>query len=165
MNKIPILFCVFLCFISGEQGLFAQKVSKVSFSELQNKLKQSPGDSITVVNFWATWCRPCVKELPYFEQFHQQEKQAKVRIWLVSLDFPEDVDKKLIPFVKQRKLSCPVFYLNERNPNDWVNQVAEEWSGAIPATVLYDVKGQKKAFHAGEFDYAGLKKWISENGN
>jgi hypothetical protein len=105
-----------------------------------------------------------VKELPYFEQFHQQEKDAKVRIWLVSLDFPEDVPKKLTAFVKQRKLSCPVFYLNERNPNDWVNLVAEEWAGAIPATVLYDAKGQKKAFHAGEFDYEGLKKWITENG-
>lgn len=153
-----------MVFVGGLSLLCAQKVSKVTFSELQSRLKRPSGDSLTVINFWATWCRPCVKELPYFEQFLQQEKQAKVRIWLVSLDFPEDVDKKLIPFVKQRKLACPVFYLNERNPNDWVNQVAEEWSGAIPATVLYDAQGRKKAFHAGEFDFAGLKKWINENG-
>lgn len=91
-----------------------------------------------VVNFWATWCVPCVKELPHFEELNQKYKDEDVEVLLVSLDFPNQYDSKLKPFIQEKKLTSQVVALNDPDMNTWIPKVDESWSGAIPATVIYN---------------------------
>jgi thiol-disulfide isomerase/thioredoxin len=93
-----------------------------------------------VVNFWATWCKPCVEELPAFDSLCKPNSDFK--ILLVSLDFKEDIDKKVKPFLEKHKISCECVVLDEINGNDYINLVSKDWSGAIPATLF--VKKDKK---------------------
>ena len=122
----------------------AQNVAVVRFSALQQRLAR-PSDTTYVVNFWATWCAPCVKELPNFEQIRSAYAGKKVKVLLVSLDYASQVDKKIKPFVRQRGLKSEVLVLNEPDPNDWLAQVDAKWSGALPFTLIFNNKTKQRA--------------------
>jgi thiol-disulfide isomerase/thioredoxin len=94
-------------------------------------------DSVYVVNFWATWCAPCIKEIPDFERIQANYAHQKVKVLFVSLDFPGQVESRVIPFVERMNMKGQVVVLNEPNANRWIPQVNEKWSGAIPATLVY----------------------------
>lgn len=105
-------------------------------------------ENIYVINFWATWCAPCIKELPYFEKLNAENKNVKVI--LVSLDSKKDLDKKLIPFIEKRKLKSKVLLLADKDYNSWLSKVDADWSGAIPATLI--ISGKKKQFAERDFE-------------
>ena len=113
-------------------------------------LLQKQDDITYVVNFWATWCKPCVKELPYFEDLHNFYKGKKVKVLLVSLDFPNQIQSKLIPFIKDKQLKSQVVAFIDSDMNSWIPKIAEEWSGSIPATLIY--KNSQRAFYEQSFD-------------
>ncbi|MGB1431065.1 MAG: TlpA family protein disulfide reductase [Flavobacteriaceae bacterium] len=94
---------------------FAQttEVASFDYQQLQPLLHQN-SESVQVVNFWATWCAPCIKELPYFEELNKLEG---VEVLLVSLDFPKHKQKRLIPFVEKHKLQSKVVHLDDENEN------------------------------------------------
>jgi thiol-disulfide isomerase/thioredoxin len=94
-------------------------------------------DSIYVINFWATWCAPCIKEIPDFEKINSNFEKDKVKVLFVSLDFPGQVESRVVPFVNRMNMKGQVIVLNEPNANRWIPQVSESWSGAIPATLIY----------------------------
>lgn len=117
---------------------------------------QVADDRIHVINFWATWCVPCVKELPYFEQLG--EKYPEVEVVLVSLDFSTKVESSLIPFIEDNKLKSEVIMLHDPNGNEWIPKIDKNWSGAIPATLIY--KNKKSKFFEQSFNFAELEKEI-----
>ncbi|GAB1855857.1 hypothetical protein MHTCC0001_06920 [Flavobacteriaceae bacterium MHTCC 0001] len=112
-----------------------------------------------VINFWATWCGPCVKELPYFEKLNAQYKD-NVEVILVSLDFPHLYESKLKPFISKKKLKSKVIALNADNENEWINSIDKSWSGSIPATILYN-KNERKFFER-SFTYEELEKEVKQ---
>jgi thiol-disulfide isomerase/thioredoxin len=121
---------------------------------------QPKGDSTYVVNFWATWCIPCVQELPYFEQLLEKYKGEKLKVILVSLDFRKQMDKSLIPFMVRKKLKSEVVLLDDKNANTWINQVDSSWSGALPATLILNKKHRlffEKSFTFEELENEYLK--------
>lgn len=123
------------------------KVPVVNFSTIEPLLH--PGnDSIFVFNFWATWCAPCVKELPYFEELYAKKKDQKFKLYLISLDFLKQVETKLVPFMEKHQLQGEVMVIKDPDPNTWIDKVSPEWSGAIPITLV--VQGDKQIFHEGE---------------
>ncbi len=101
-------------------------------------------DTTYVINFWATWCKPCVEELPYFEALHDRYSDQKLRVILVSLDFPRQLESKLIPFLEKHQLKSDVMVLTDPKQNEWIDKVNPEWGGAIPVTMIY--KADKKQF-------------------
>lgn len=132
----------------------------VRLSDLQ-KLMETPSEEIKVINFWATWCAPCIKELPLFEKINQDRKDAKVT--LVSMDIDLDPNpEKVYKFVARKKLQSQVVILNERNPNDWIDKIEKEWSGALPATLLINTKNGKRKFVEKELHEGELEKLIDE---
>ncbi|HEY5823274.1 MAG TPA: TlpA family protein disulfide reductase [Cyclobacteriaceae bacterium] len=136
------------------------QVPLIRLAELQ-KLMETPSDEIKVVNFWATWCAPCIKELPLFEKVNQDRKDAKVT--LVSMDIDLDPNpEKVYKFVSRKKIQSQVVILNERNPNDWIDKIEKEWSGALPATLLINTKNGKRKFVEKELHEGDLEKLIDE---
>lgn len=123
-----ILAILFLC--AG--FLRAQKPAIYKIGDLLNRLKAS--DTVYVINFWATWCKPCVEELPVIETFQQEHKNTKVI--LVSLDFKEELNGKVIPFLKKGKYLTECLLLDETNGQSFIDAVDKRWSGAIPMTLI-----------------------------
>ncbi len=117
-------------------------------------------DKIYVVNFWATWCAPCIKELPHFEKLNETYSSQNIEVLLVSLDFPKQYDSKLKPFIQEHKLKSKVVALNDVNTNSWIPKVSEDWSGAIPATLIYNK--DKRQFYEQSFNYEQLETQIQQ---
>jgi thiol-disulfide isomerase/thioredoxin len=111
------------------------------------------------VNFWATWCKPCVEEFPYIEALHEKLDGQKMEIILVSIDFPNDLKDRLIPFVKDQKLKSKVVLLADDDMDTWIREVNDSWDGAIPATIM-SYKGTSK-FHTGKFSEEGLDEAVN----
>jgi thiol-disulfide isomerase/thioredoxin len=120
-------------------GVFAQTLRPVIFAPVDSLL-QAPNETPVVLNFWATWCRPCVKELPYFDTL-----APKFRVMLISLDFGPNAQTKLHHFLKEKGTPHTVWWLTEGNESVWIPKVHPEWSGAIPATILLH-KGRRWFF-------------------
>ena len=117
-------------------------------------------DKIYVINFWATWCAPCVKELPYFEKLNALYKNKNVEVVLVSLDFPHLYESKLKPYIKDKELKSKVLALDDPDMNSWIPQVSQDWSGSIPATVIYNK--DKKQFYEQSFTYSQLEEEVKQ---
>jgi len=145
----PFFPFILAVFFTG--GVYAQQVPVVKFEALE-KVISSKSDSIAVINFWATWCAPCVKELPFFEKVHAEHPEIKML--MVNLDFADKLDK-VIAFVKRKEIKSPVVLLDDIDYNTWIDRVDTSWGGAIPATLIINQKtGQRKfvdhELHAGE---------------
>lgn len=122
----------------------------------------SDKNTIYVVNFWATWCAPCVKELPHFEKLNSENKNVKVI--LVSLDFKKQYESALLPFLKKKNIQCEVVLLTDKDYNTWLPLVNKEWSGSIPATLI--IKNDKKVFaERSFFSDAELNEFVNKSIN
>ena len=108
-----------------------------------------------VINFWATWCKPCVKELPAFEMLGEEYKDENVEVVLVSLDFPEHAKTRVISFIEEHELKSRLLLLDDPDANYWIPAVDKKWSGAIPATVI--VKNGERHFYERSFTYEELE--------
>lgn len=124
------------------------------------KYLTTDSDTTFVINFWATWCAPCIKELPYFEDMQTNYADKKVEVILVSLDFPNKYDSNLKPFIKDHKLKSKVVALNDTDSNSWIPKISEAWSGAIPATLIYNKN--KRQFYEKSFTYDELETEVKQ---
>lgn len=125
-----------------------------TFEEFEGFLHKDDG-RVYVINFWATWCAPCVKELPHFEQLNAKYADKNVKIILVSLDFPNQYDSKLKPYIRSKDIKSQVIALNDPDSNSWIPKVDQNWTGAIPATLIYS--DQQRVFYEQPFDYEQLE--------
>lgn len=131
------------------------QVEIINVDMLQTRLAKV-SDTTFVVNLWATWCKPCVAELPYFERISREQHSTPIKVLLVSVDAKKDRETKLEPFVAKRGITAEVVLM-------WpvgVNGIDSTWSGAIPATLM--VKGARRRFYESEFTYDELKKTLDE---
>jgi thiol-disulfide isomerase/thioredoxin len=143
----------------GASAVHAQQVAVIRLSDLQKRLAR-PSDTTYVVNFWATWCAPCIKELPSFEQLNTTYAKQKVKVLLVSMDNASLLDKKVKPFIAKRALKSEVVLLNEPDPNSWINKLDPKWSGAIPFTLMVNNQKKKRQAFEQEFTQAELNTQV-----
>jgi thiol-disulfide isomerase/thioredoxin len=114
-------------------------------------------DTTYVINFWATWCDPCVKELPDFEKLNENYKNKKVKVILVSIDFLADYDSRLIPFLKKKEMKSEIMLLNETKPNDFINKINPKWQGSIPSTMIINNEQKYSQFFESPLTYEFLE--------
>lgn len=160
MKKRVLLLSLFGLLVMAYSAQ-AQKVDVIKYNGLQT-LRNQPHDTLYVVNFWATWCRPCVKELPYFEAASQRYKNQPVKVLLVSMDAVEDLDTRVKPFIKKRNMQANVLLLDEVDGNSWIDKIEPKWSGAIPATMVFNNKRGIYEFREAEMTEQELTSLIEK---
>ena len=136
MKSVLVLLCI--CILTPS---IAQEVKVVKYDEVEQLIETS-SDKVRVFNFWATWCGPCIKELPHFESINTQDN---VEVIFVSLDFIQD-EAKVRKFVEKKKLQAQVILLDEKDYDSYMGKVDQSWSGAIPATLFITPTGKKHFF-------------------
>jgi len=124
------------------------KLKSYNYDGLESYLNHN-NDTLYVINFWATWCVPCVKEMPYFEALNQKYKAGKFKMILVSLNFPKMVESRVIPFIQNKKIQAEVVLLDDPDSNSWIEKVAKKWTGAIPFTIIY--RNERRKFYEQSF--------------
>lgn len=137
----------------------AQKARIIKITDLEKRLNNQ-NDTTYIVNFWATWCAPCVKELPDFDSITKTYSSEKVKVLLVAMDFKEDMESKVLPFLLKKRLKSEVILLDELNGNYFIPKVSAKWSGAIPATLILNNKKQYRYFFEKKLNYVFLKNEI-----
>jgi thiol-disulfide isomerase/thioredoxin len=158
----PLIYYKFLLglilLIISLTDTLAQDITTIKLKQLQSLYKKS-NDTVYVVNFWATWCGPCVKELPDFEKINQDFKNKPFRLYLISLDFAKDLPK-VQKFKKSKDIQSTIYLLDEPNYNQWIDQIEPLWGGSIPATIIYK-NNQKQHFVERQTDYNSLIQLIN----
>lgn len=135
------------------------KVPYYDFDEFE-KFLHIKDDEVYVINFWATWCGPCIEELPHFEAINTTYKHKGVNVVLVSLDKEKQIEEKLFPFMEKHDIRSEVIVLNDANPNAWIDRVDPHWSGSIPITIIYNK--DKRRFYERTFKLKELKNEVEK---
>ena len=155
-----MLFTLLFCLMAPS---LAQKAEQIKLKDLQLAINTS-SEHIQVFNFWATWCAPCVKEIPLFEKLNQENKT--VEITLVSMDFDLDPNPdKVNRFVARKNIQSKVVILAESDPNSWIDKIDKNWSGALPTTLIVNTKSGKRKLVQKELHEGDLEKLIAEVNN
>lgn len=151
-----VLFLI-ISFSSNAQDIIVFK----KYDDLEKYLESNNSQPL-VVNFWATWCAPCVKELPYFEKLSKENKDLKVIT--VSLDFEKDFETKLKSFLKKKQYTFVTTFLAAKDYNNWISKVDENWSGSIPATLI--INKDKRIFIETDFgSFEELNNYVNKSIN
>jgi len=138
-----------------------QQIDVLTSTELFRMIENcEEQNQIKVYNFWATWCAPCIREIPQFD--NANETYGNLDVILVNLDDVDLLDKKVKPFINKKSIKSKVVLLNETDLNEFINKIDKSWSGAIPATLIIDCKNNKRLFYEQEFKEGELVRTIDE---
>lgn len=149
----PFIFVLSL--IIASCGSSAQDIKIIKFPDLENRI-QNEKTEILVVNFWATFCKPCLEEIPIFEELDAKEN---VKVLLVSMDFASQ--KALVEmYQSSNKIKAEVILLDEPDYDSWIPKVDSTWSGALPATLILNTKTNNKQFKEGIYKKEDLLETI-----
>lgn len=151
-----------ICFIAVGFALKENNnltVEKIDKSKLNKLIKERKG-RILFLNVWATWCAPCREEFPSIVKLSNEFKD--VEFVGISVDFPEEVDTKIIPFLKSNKSTFTNYVNSFESDEELINTLNEKWNGAIPATFIFDKKGKLLFFIKGKKSYEEFKKYIEK---
>jgi thiol-disulfide isomerase/thioredoxin len=146
-TSITKMFCAGLTIMivfAYSNSMSQKPIQQLTFDELEPYLHKN-NDTVYLINFWATWCSPCRKEMPAIELIGDTYRNKKLKILLVSLDFPEQVESSLLPYIRENNLRSEVVILNDPRENEWITKVDPLWSGELPFTLLYG-PGFRKIF-------------------
>ncbi len=146
MRQLFLFSLLMMFFIAG----ISQDIPVyTTFEKFEKEVLTIENDKVYVVNFWATWCGPCVKELPYFEDLKEEYNGTEVETILVSIDWETNLTRKLIPFLEKNEIKKKVILFDDPKANNWIDKVDPSWSGAIPITLVMS----KDAKHFYEKEY------------
>ncbi len=158
-NTLSLSFFVFFLLFCL-QG-FTQQVPIIKIGDLEKRIKND-SDTTYIVNFWATWCAPCVKELPDFDSISKVYATKKVKVLLVSMDFKEDLKSKVLPFIINKHIYSEVLLLDELNGNYFIPKISDAWSGALPATLIINRTKKLNHFFEKKLTYEFLKTELEQ---
>lgn len=137
---------------------FSQEIKSVRIADLEKTIAESK--TPLIINFWATFCKPCVEEIPYFQEEVKKHEKDGVKLLLVSLDLKEFYPAKIRDFADKRQFTAPMVWLNETNADYFCPRIDPKWSGAIPATLFINNKTGYRRFFEEQLSPETLQKEI-----
>ena len=154
------LITTVVLFFSGNIS-YCQQVEIIKSDELFQLVGQcSDKNTLHIYNFWATWCAPCIRELPQFEAINQS--YGNVDVTLISIYDVDLLNKKVKPFIDKKKIKSKVVLLDETDFNEIIPKISQQWSGAIPASLIVDCRTGKHTFYEQEFKEGDLENTINK---
>lgn len=160
MNVLKLTVLLLLG-LSGTTATAQNLYREVKFTQVDS-LINAGSERLTVVNFWATWCKPCVAELPYFRQASEVFSEQPVDFVFVSLDFTSQIQSKLVPFLEKDPLPGVSWWLNERKLQPFIDKIDPDWSGAIPFTLFLNGNASDRSSFEGEITPELLERKIAK---
>ena len=136
----------------------SQSIPKWKIGDLENYIKKS--NSPVIINFWATFCKPCIEEIPYFHKMVKEYEKQEVKLLLVSLDMPEQFPK-IRSFAVKRKYTAPIVWLDETDADYFCPKVDVGWSCTIPSTLFINNKTGYRNFFEDQISIKQLEKEIN----
>lgn len=137
----------------------SRSVEPINEQELRQLIHERAG-RILLLNVWATWCKPCIEEFPALIRLQQSYRDSPVDIIAISVDYPDEVESKIIPFLDSLAVSFTVFVADISKPEDLIKTLNPAWGGAVPATFVFDRHGQRRAFLLGEKSYEIFRREV-----
>ncbi len=122
----------------------AQNIPSWKITDVEQLMNKS--DSVLVISFWATFCKPCIEEIPYLQSISNKYKDEKVKLLLVSLDLAAFYPNTIEAFAKKHNFNSQIVWLNETDADHFCPKIDKSWSGAIPATLIINNKTGYKKF-------------------
>ncbi len=159
MKKWLLLLSCSICFVVS----YAQNEIKIVKLEELKKVYTRPNDTTYIVNFFATWCGPCMMEIPVLNQFYESHKDTTIQLIFVSLDNSNSL-KKLPSKIKKAGIQAPVYLLNESSDFSWLPYVDKRWQGTIPATMIVNTNKNIKAFFETPMEKGQLEFYLKKLG-
>ncbi len=145
-----------LFFSACIQFAHGQTIPKWKITDVEKYMGQK--DAVLVINFWATFCKPCVAEIPSFISITNNYKKENVKLLLVSLDLPSYYPAKIASFSKKHNFRTSIAWLNETNADYFCPRIDPSWSGSIPSTVIINTKTGYRKFFEEEMTAADFEK-------
>lgn len=158
MKRGPIIFWI-IFFMPGIR-LDAQEISRVKITALGKLIKES--NRPLLVNFWATWCKPCVEELPSLMREVKAHEADSLQLILVSLDDKENYPVKLKDFIRARNYEGTFLWLDETNADYFCPKIDTAWSGAIPASLFIYKKNAYRRFEESKLTDQTLQEILKD---
>lgn len=158
MTRSIFKFFTALVLILLVHSASAQDMPKWKVDDLKAAIAKAEGP--TIFNFWATFCKPCIEEIPYFQELAKKYEASGVRLVLVSLDAPEEYPARIRTIAQKFKMTAPIAYLDESNADLFCPAVDEKWSGAIPASLFVNNKTGYRQFYEDQLTKEELAKEI-----
>ena len=137
---------------------YPQQIVKWKITDVEKLIEES--DSILIINFWATFCKPCVEEIPDLIKFTKKYKREKVSLHLISLDLADYYPTKIKKFVTAKKYAANIAWLDESNADYFCSIMSPEWSGSIPATLFVNKKNGYRKFYEKKLSAAEIENAI-----
>lgn len=149
-----------LIFLFSIHQFSAQEIKRIKITDLEETIRTNDGPMI--INFWATFCKPCIEELPYFQSLTKKYADKGVQLLLVSLDLEEAFPKKIAAFAGKQKISTPIVWLDEYDADYFCPKVDSSWSGAIPASLFVNPQNGYRRFFEEQLSEKKLERIITE---
>lgn len=146
LGVLVVLFC-FMTNAYTQESLKPIKVYK-DFDLFEKEVLDKTNETPTLINFWATWCVPCMEEMPLLLEAFRDAKYDHVNFVFVSMDFQKDIESKLREYITKENIISNTVVLAAPKSNQWINQVSEEWTGALPFTMI--INQSKGVTHEGK---------------
>jgi thiol-disulfide isomerase/thioredoxin len=134
-------------------------VREITADGLRRIIRRRHGKPL-LLNFWATWCIPCMEEMPDLVELSHQA--GGFDIIAVSLDYPDETDSKIIPFLRKAGVQFPSYVARFQKQEDFINAIDSTWNGALPATFVYDVHGARHSSMIGRGTYKEFRKRLAD---
>lgn len=132
-------------------------VEKVGLAGLKRMLQADSG-KVVLLNAWASWCKPCKDEMPGLLKAWKSFRAKPLQLILLSTDDIDDLETKVRPALKKFGVDFPTYIMSDSSQDAFISGINDAWSGALPATFLYDREGKLAEMKVGERTYLQLRE-------